>query len=45
VIGPGRLTITFTRAARIGNPSAPGVYALRIVKGKLAFPARFVVKR
>ena len=45
VIGPGRLTITFTRAARIGNPRVPGVYALRAVKGKQGFSARFVVTR
>jgi hypothetical protein len=45
VIGPGRLRITFTRAARIGNPRAAGVYALRAVKGKVGFTARLVVTR
>jgi hypothetical protein len=44
VIGPGVLKITFTRAARVGNPKAPGTYALTAQHGAMGFTARFAVR-
>lgn len=44
VIGPGALTIVFTRRARFGNPSIAGIYRLRVTKGSLAFDARLTIQ-
>jgi hypothetical protein len=43
-IGPGLLKITFTRAVRVGNPKAPGTYALTAQHGAMGFTARFGVR-
>jgi hypothetical protein len=43
-IGPGRLTIGFTPAARLGNPHVPGSYVLRVTKGASSFEGRFAVR-
>ena len=39
-IGPGTLTLTLTRAARMGNPKSPGTYTVRIRRGTRSFQAR-----
>jgi len=44
VIGPGKLTIEFGRAAGLGNPSRPGVYTLEAARGSAAFTARFTIR-
>ena len=44
LMGPGLLRITFTRAARLGNPKAPGSYALHALRGAMGFTAPFVVR-
>jgi hypothetical protein len=44
-IGPGTLTVAFTRAARLGNPHAAGSYALRATHGADRFSGRFAITR
>jgi hypothetical protein len=44
VIAPGTLKVEFTRAATLGNPSAPGTYVLRVRKGSLALDAKIVIR-
>ncbi|MGH3004247.1 MAG: hypothetical protein ACRDM1_16545 [Gaiellaceae bacterium] len=44
-IGPGTLTVAFTRAAGLGNPPAPGRYPLRATRGSLTFLATLTVRR
>ena len=43
VIGPGKLTITFTRAAGLGNPSRGGSYTVTATRGTTPVRARFSV--
>lgn len=43
VIGPGRLTLVFLPAARLGNPTRPGSYALEATHGASSFSASFAV--
>lgn len=33
VIGPGLVTILFTKSARLGNPASPGVYTISVRHG------------
>lgn len=40
VMGPGTLTLTLTRAARLANPKSPGTYTIRIRRGSRSFQAR-----
>jgi hypothetical protein len=42
-IGPGTLTVAFTRAARLGNPHAAGSYVLRVTHGADRFSGRFAI--
>jgi hypothetical protein len=42
-IGPGRLTVTFTRGARIGTPKATGSYVVRATHGSETLAGRFSV--
>ncbi|HVA31904.1 MAG TPA: hypothetical protein VMU58_11610 [Gaiellaceae bacterium] len=44
VIAPGTLTIVFSRAAGLGNPSAAGTYALSVRIGAQSFRARLTIK-
>lgn len=44
VIGPGRLTILFTRAAGFGNPVRAGRYTITATRGTSAFSARFTIR-
>jgi hypothetical protein len=44
-IGLGTLTVTFTRAARLGNPMAPGVYTVHARVGGRTFTAALTVVR
>jgi hypothetical protein len=44
-IGPGTLTVAFTRAARLGNPHAAGSYVLRATHGADRFSGRFAITR
>ena len=44
VIGPGIATITFTRAAGIGNPKARGVYSVSVQRGKLVLRTSFRIR-
>jgi hypothetical protein len=44
-IGPGTLTVTFTRAARIGAPKAAGTYVVRASHGADDFAGRVSVTR
>ena len=44
-IGPGTLTVTFTRGAKIGLPKAAGSYVLRASHGSDHFAGRFAVTR
>jgi hypothetical protein len=44
VIAPGTLTIRFTHAAGLGNPSAAGTYALPVRVGARILVARLTVK-
>ena len=44
VIGPGRLTIVFTRAARFGNPARPGTYTIGVTRRAATFSARFTIR-
>ncbi|HXR12956.1 MAG TPA: hypothetical protein VN770_11710, partial [Gaiellaceae bacterium] len=43
VVGPGTLTLTLTRAAGIGNPTAAGTYTIRVRRNTLAFTARVAI--
>ena len=45
VIGPGTVTVVFTRAARIGNPKAPGSYLVRGSHAADSFTGRFAITR
>jgi hypothetical protein len=45
VIGPGTLTITFARTARLGNPRVPGTYHVRAAEGSHAFAAKVAIRR
>jgi hypothetical protein len=42
-IAPGTLTITFTRAARLGNPKLADIYRLAATKGSLEFRATLTI--
>jgi hypothetical protein len=44
-IGPGTLTVTFTRGARIGLPKAAGSYVIRASHGADRFAGRLSVTR
>jgi hypothetical protein len=44
-IGPGTLTVAFTRAARLGNPKAAGSYVLRVAHGADRFAGRLAITR
>jgi hypothetical protein len=44
VIAPGRLTIGFTRAAGLGNPSRPGSYTVAATRGTTTFSAPFTIR-
>jgi hypothetical protein len=44
VIGPGRLTIGFTRAAGLGNPMRPGSYKVTATRGAATFSAPFTIR-
>jgi hypothetical protein len=44
-IGPGTLTVTFTRGARIGLPKAAGSYVVRAAHGTDQFAGRVSVTR
>ena len=44
VIGPGRLTIEFTRAAGLGNPAQPGTYRIAATRGTASFSAPFTIR-
>lgn len=44
-IGPGRLSITFTRGARIGTPKAAGSYVVRASHGGATLSGRFTITR
>jgi hypothetical protein len=44
VIGPGRLTIRFSRAARLGNPPRAGNYTLTVSNGSTRFSARYTIR-
>jgi len=42
-IGPGTLTVAFTRGAKLGNPKAAGSYVLRVTHGADRFPGRLAI--
>jgi len=42
-IGPGRLTILFSSAAGLGNPSRPGSYTIAVTRATTALSARFTI--
>jgi hypothetical protein len=44
-IAPGTLTVRFTGAARLGNPTTPGTYRLHATKAALAFAATLRIRR
>jgi hypothetical protein len=44
VLAPGTVTITFTRAAGLGNPSTPGTYRLRAAEASLTFLATLTIR-
>ena len=44
VIGPGRLTIAFSRAAGLGNPARAGAYPVSATRQATPFSARFVIR-
>lgn len=44
-IGPGTLTISFTRAAGLGNPAAAGSYPVGIRVGTRTFAPHFAVRK
>ena len=43
-IGPGRLTIVFTRAARLGNPLRAGSYVIVATRQTSSFVAQFTIR-
>ena len=43
-IGPGRVTLTFTRAARLANPAHAGSYAFAAAHANHTFRAKLVVE-
>jgi hypothetical protein len=43
-IGPGALTVVFTRAARVGNPVAAGSYLLRATHAADRFTGRLAIR-
>lgn len=43
VIGPGTITIVFTRAAGLGNPTASGTYRVSVRAGSRAASGNLVV--
>jgi hypothetical protein len=45
VIGPGTVTVSFARGARIGNPKAAGSYALVAAHGSESGTGRLVITR
>jgi len=44
VIAPGTLTIRFTAAVRLGNPSAAGTYFVRATTDSRSFAAKLVIR-
>jgi len=44
VLGPGRLTIVFRRAAGFGNPVRAGNYAITVRRGTALFSAPFTIR-
>jgi hypothetical protein len=44
VIGPGHLTIRFSRAARLGNPLRAGSYTLTVSNDTARFSARYTIR-
>ena len=44
VIGPGKVTIEFTRAAGLGNPRKRGVYPVSVQRGKLVLRTSFRIR-
>ena len=44
VIGMGRLTILFTRAAGLGNPLRAGSYTITATRASSEFSARFTIR-
>ena len=44
VIGMGRLTILFTRGAELGNPVAPGSYAITATSARMRLSADFTIR-
>ena len=43
-IGPGTLTVVFTRASRMGNPKAAGSYVIRATHAADRFTGRLVIE-
>ena len=43
VIGPGTLTVSFSRSARLGNPNAAGSYLVRASKPGVAVSGRIAI--
>jgi len=44
VMGPGSLTLAFTRAAKLANPARAGSYRFTATHAKRAFTARLAIK-
>ena len=44
LMGPGSLTLTFTRAAKLGNPTRAGSYSFKASHGKRTFTAKLAIK-
>lgn len=44
ILGPGSLTLTFRRAAKLANPSRPGSYGLRATHAGHTFTAKLEIK-
>jgi len=44
VMGPGSLTLAFTRAAGLANPAHPGSYRFSATHGKRGFTAKLAIK-
>jgi hypothetical protein len=45
LIGPGTLTVSFSRAARLGNPKAAGSYLVRATRPSVSASGRIVIAR
>ena len=45
LMGPGSLTLTFTRAAKLANPSRAGSYSFQATHAGRAFTAKLRIKR